>query len=84
MGDYLRKALTEKPEKKEKLSIHWSASTVVAVKEFCIHHKGWHMSNFSEVAIIEKIEREKALEQEKKSPELLMRRSSKEPESRGI
>lgn len=84
MGDYLRKALMEKPEKKEKLSIHWSASTVVAVKEFCIHHKGWHMSNFSEAAILEKIEREKALEQQAKKPaELLMRHSTKESENRG-
>jgi antirestriction protein len=78
MAGYLEKALTEKPEKKEKLSIHWSASTVVAVKEFCIHHKGWHMSNFSEVAMLEKIEREKALE-EKKPAELLMRHGTKEP-----
>lgn len=73
--DFVEKSLKEK---KTKLSIHWSESTVVAVKEFCIHHKGWQMSNFSEAAMLEKIEREKALE-EKKPAELLMRHATKEP-----
>ena len=55
-----------------------SSRAIVAVKEFCIHHKGWQMSNFSETAMLEKIEREKALE-EKKPSELLMRHGTKEP-----
>lgn len=73
---YLDRALKEKPAR-EKLVIHWNTSTTVAVGDWCVHHRGWNRSSFSEVAVLEKLEREKIMEQEKK-PELLMPHGSKE------
>lgn len=77
MADYLRRAL-EKPAR-EKLVVHWDTSTTVAVGDWCVHHRGWNRSSFSEVAVLEKLEREKVLEQQAAKPELLMRHSAKEP-----
>lgn len=74
---YLDRALKEKPAR-EKLVVHWNTSTTVAVGDWCVHHRGWNRSNFSEVAVLEKLEREKVVEQAAK-PELLMRHSTKEP-----
>jgi hypothetical protein len=43
-----------------------------------LHHRGWNKSTFSEAAVLEKLERDKASEQAKKPVDLIMRHTSKE------
>jgi hypothetical protein len=70
---YLDRALKEK---KAKVTLYWDEATLLAAGEFCLHHRGWNKSTFSEAAVLEKLERDK--EQAKKPVDLIMRHTSKE------
>jgi hypothetical protein len=69
---YLDRALKNK---KAKVTLYWDDATVLAVGEFCLHHKGWNKSTFSETAVLEKLEGEK---EQAKPADLIMRHTSKE------
>lgn len=56
-------------EKKQKVTLYFSDAAVLAMKTYCIHHKGMNMSTFTEDAVLEKLKR--AVEQ--KPVELVMR-----------
>jgi hypothetical protein len=72
---YLDRALKEK---KAKITLYWDEATLLAVGEFCLHHRGWNKSTFSEAAVLEKLEHDKTAEQAKKTTDLIMRHTSKE------
>jgi predicted DNA binding CopG/RHH family protein len=63
---YLDRALRKK---KAKVTLYLSDETLLAVKEYCIHHRGVNMSTFSEDAVLEKLERTV----EQKPVDLIMR-----------
>lgn len=54
MAGYLERALKEK---KAKITLYFTDPTVLAMKTYCIHHKGMNMSTFTEDAVLEKLKR---------------------------
>ena len=62
---YLDRALREK---KQKVTLYFTDASVLAMKTYCIHHKGMNMSTFTEDAVLEKLKRTA----EQKPVELIM------------
>jgi predicted DNA binding CopG/RHH family protein len=63
---YLNRPLRKK---KAKVTLYVSDETLLAVKEYCIHHRGLNMSTFTEDAVLEKLKRTA----EQKPVDLIMR-----------
>lgn len=60
MADYIAKSLSKR-EKRRK-TLYWDISTADALDIFCVHHRGWNASTYSEAAVLEKMERDRQAE----------------------